>query len=389
MNHAQAKINNSVVIVGAGSYFASGISHYTYLLAGTLSNEYDTGALLMRRLLPRFAYPGRRHVGSEVASSVAYPPGIPVYDGIDWFWGPSMKKALRYLDQRRPAVVIFEWWTGAVLHTYLRLARHAVNTGAKVILEWHEGQDVGEAGVPGARQYMRTLMPRLLTLVDAHVVHSGYDLQAIPASYGLDNKIVRVMPHGPYDHVITSRPPLTQEPGSPFRLLFFGVVRPFKGVEDLVTAFNMLSKDQAEQFRLSVVGETWEGWTLPDELIARSPYCHLIERVNRYVTDQELAAFVNQADAIVLPYHRSSLSGPLHVALTAGLPVVVTAVGGLTEVVEDYGGAVLVPPKDPVRLRDAIAQLPKRRGERYANPHTWQKTLDGYRALISEVLQGT
>jgi len=59
--------------------------------------------------------------------------------------------------------------------------------------------------------------------------------------------------------------------------------------------------------------------------------------------DEELAAYVARADAIVLPYHRSSMSGPLHVALAAGLPVVVTAVGGLVEAVQNYAGAVLVP----------------------------------------------
>ena len=238
----------------------------------------------------------------------------------------------------------------------------------------------------GARRYVEALMPRLLSLVDAHVVHSNFDLQAIPAAYPLGNAIVRVIPHGPYNHVVIPEAggPMPQV-GSPFRLLYFGVIRPFKGVEDLVAAFSMLDRDQANQFRLSIVGETWEGWTAPDEAIARSPHADLIERVDRYVSDEELAGYVARADAIVLPYHRSSLSGPLHIALTAGLPVVVTAVGGLVEVVRDYAGAVLVPPKDPAALRDALLELPRDRGERYANPHSWQQTLDGYRALIGDL----
>ncbi len=156
-------------------------------------------------------------------------------------------------------------------------------------------------------------------------------------------------------------------------------------VEDLVAAFSTLDRDQASRFRLCVVGETWEGWTAPDEAIARSPHADLIERVDRYVTDTELAAYVAQADGIVLPYHRSSMSGPLHIAMTAGLPVVVTAVGGLVEVVREYSGAVLVPPRDPSALRDALLQLPERRGKRYPNPHTWQATVDTYRALIGRL----
>jgi glycosyltransferase involved in cell wall biosynthesis len=239
--------------------------------------------------------------------------------------------------------------------------------------------------MPGTRRYVQLLMPRLLSLVDAHVVHSDFDLQAIPSAYPLGNSIIRVIPHGPYSHLVTEAPPTDGGNGSPFRLLYFGVVRPFKGVEDLVTAFSMLDRDQASQFRLSVVGETWEQWTAPDDAIARSTHADLIERVNRYVSDEELAAYVAQADAIVLPYHRSSMSGPLHVALTAGLPVVVTAVGGLREVVRDYEGAVLVPPQDPAALRDALLTLPAVRGQRYPNPHSGQQTLDRYRTLISDV----
>ena len=371
-----------IVVIGSGWLFASGISHYTYLLSSALADEYDVGALLMRRLVPRRLYPGRDHVGAAVANAVVYPPQVPVYDGVDWYWGSSLTNALRYLDHQRPTVLILQWWTGAVLHTYLRLARYAARHGARIILEWHEGQDVGEAALPGTRRYVRTLMPHLLALVDAHAVHSSYDLRAIPAAYSLGDALVRVMPHGPYDHVVPSAV-VTATPvaHSPFQLLYIGVVRPYKGVEDLVAAFSPLERDQASQFRLSIVGETWEGWTAPDETIARSPHADLIERVDRYVTDAELAAYIARADAVVLPYHRASLSGPLHIAMTAGLPVVVTAVGGLIEVVREYSGALLVPPRDPAALRRALLQLPARRGQRYTNPHSWEQTLNTYRSI--------
>jgi glycosyltransferase involved in cell wall biosynthesis len=376
-----------VVVVGSGSLFASGISHYTYVLSLALAQDYKVGALLMRRLVPRRLYPGRDHVGAAVASAVSYPPHVPVYDGVDWYWGPSLVNALKFLDQQRPTVLILQWWTGAVLHTYLRLARHAAQRGARVILEWHEGQDVGEATLPGTRRYVRTLMPRLLAKVDAHVVHSNHDLRAVTTSYSLGNALVRVMPHGPYDHLVRPPAPAAAEPpaGAPFQLLYLGVVRPFKGVEDLVAAFSGLSRDEASKFRLSVVGETWEGWTLPDQAIARSVHADLIERVDRYVTDAELTAYFERADAVVLPYHRSSSSGPLHIAMSAGLPVIVTAVGGLTEAVQDYPGALLVPPRDPAALRSALVELLKRRGQRYRDPHSWRQTVEAYRDLIGQL----
>jgi hypothetical protein len=171
--------NERVVIIGSGLRFASGISHYSCLLSCALKDEYNVGALLMRRLVPRRLYPGRDRVGTAVANAVAYPSDVPVYDGVDWYWGPSLTNALRFLDHQRPTVVIFQWWTGAVLHTYLRLARYAARHGARLILEWHERQDVGEAAISGARRYVEALMPHLLPLMDAHVVHSRFDIQAI------------------------------------------------------------------------------------------------------------------------------------------------------------------------------------------------------------------
>jgi glycosyltransferase involved in cell wall biosynthesis len=393
-----------VVVIGSGWRFTSGISHYTYRLSCALAEEYPVGTLLVRRLVPRRLYPGGNRVGAQVVTA-AYPAHIPVYDGVDWYWGRSLSRALRYLDQQRPTVVVLEWWSGAVLHTYLRLARYAARAGARVVLEWHEGQDSGEAEVPGARRYVQSLMPRLLSRVDAHVVHSDFDLRAIKAAFTLGDAPVRVIPHGPYDHLIgpgaAIDPGVAQEAclaldgpqaaptadGSAFRLLYFGLVRPFKGVEDLVTAFSGLGRDEAIRFRLCVVGETWEGWTAPAEAIARSPHSDLIERVDRYVTDAEVAAFFSQADAVVLPYHRSSSSGPLHIAMSAGLPVVVTAVGGLVEAVQQYPGAILVPPRDPVALRQGLLRLLARRGQRYPDPHSWARTAAGYRSLIDELNQ--
>ncbi|HEX4704690.1 MAG TPA: glycosyltransferase, partial [Pseudonocardiaceae bacterium] len=156
------------------------------------------------------------------------------------------------------------------------------------------------------------------------------------------------------------------------RLLFFGTIRPYKGLEHLIAAFDQLPAD----YRLTVVGETWEGWTAPLELIARSPHRDRITLVNRYVSDDEVTGFFARADAVVLPYVRSSASGPLHIAMSNGLPVVVTAVGGLAEAVADYEGAITVPPADVPALTDALRSVRELAGIRYPDPHSWQRNVD-------------
>jgi glycosyltransferase involved in cell wall biosynthesis len=166
-------------------------------------------------------------------------------------------------------------------------------------------------------------------------------------------------------------------------LLYFGVIRPFKGVEDLVRAFDLIPDEEIGGFWLTVVGETWEGWTWPRELIATSRHQDRITFADRYVDDEEAGNFLNGADVMVLPYHRSSTSGPLHVAMSRGLPVVVTRVGGLPEAVRGYEGAILVPPRDPESLRAALKSASGLRGRRFADPHSWQKSLAGYERLFA------
>ena len=385
----QRQQGTRVMVVGAGWHMTSGISHYTYRLSTALAERHQVSALLMRRLIPRRAYPGAARVGAAVTDAV-YPGQVHVYDGVDWYWGRSMRGAIEFIDRERPEVVILEWWTGAVLHSYLRLASHAARRGARVIMEWHESQDVGEAGLPGTRRYVGSLMPWLLAWSAAHVVHSDFDLGAITAAYPLGMTPVRVIRHGPYDHLaqpVAPGPPAAdpRPDDGPTRLLYLGLIRPFKGVEDLVAAFSGLDRGDAERFRLTIVGETWEGWTAPDEAIRRSPHADLIERVDRYVTDAELAEYFARADAVVLPYHRSSASGPLQIAMSAGLPVVVTSVGGLVEAVSDYQGALLVPPRDVPALRGALLNLPALRGRRYADPHSWESVADEFTSLIDQI----
>jgi glycosyltransferase involved in cell wall biosynthesis len=134
-----------------------------------------------------------------------------------------------------------------------------------------------------------------------------------------------------------------------------------------------------------VVGETWEGWTLPAELIAASPARERIAFVNRYVTDAEVNDFFAAADLVVLPYRRSSASGPLHIAMSHGLPVVVTAVGGLVEAAGDYPGVRFAPPADPVALAGAILDAAALIGRRHADPSSWADTVRAYDDLLTRI----
>ena len=77
---------------------------------------------------------------------------------------------------------------------------------------------------------------------------------------------------------------------------------------------------------------------------------------------------------MVLPYLRSSASGPLHMAMSHGLSVIVTAVGGLTEVATLYKGTTFVPPGDADSLREAIRRIGPSLGVHYPDPFSWAES---------------
>jgi len=377
------KLARRVLVVGPGARFLSGITYYTFSLCNALSERVTVSAILMRQLLPTALYPGRARVGASI-SRLELRPSIPLYDGVDWYWGLSIIMALRFLTRRRPRIMILQWWTGTVFHTYLVLVVLARLLGARVIIEFHEVLDTGEERIPIVRTYARLLGGALVRLAHGFVIHSEYDRPALEQRYNLGGRPVALIPHGPYTQYRTTDTARAERdaPASCCNLLFFGTIRPFKGLEDLVRAFDSIPLDEIEGYWLTVVGETWEGWTLPNELIARSRHRDRITFVNRYVRDDEAAAFFAGADAIVLPYHRSSASGPLQVTMSHGLPVVVTRVGGLTEAAGRYEGAIFVLPHDPVALRDALRQVALLKGQHFADPHSWERNVARYEELF-------
>lgn len=372
-----------ICVVGAGTRFLGGISYYTLRLVNALVQPHMVSAILMRQLLPTRFYPGWKRVGASL-TELEYDPAVRVFDGVDWYWLPSMFRALVFLMRERPDVVVFQWWSGTVLHSYLLLALVARLLGARTVIEFHEVLDPGEAKLPLAQLYVRFVAPLMVRLAHGFVVHSEYDKKMLQSRYALGQRPDALIGHGPYNHyqVAGEEKKLRTMSASCCNLLFFGLIRPYKGLEDLIRAFDALPENEIARYRLTIVGETWEGCTMPASLIERSRYRDRITFVNRYVSDAEAAKFFAAADAVIFPYHRSSASGPLHIAMSCGLPVVVTRVGGLIDAVAGYDGAVLIPPRDSVALQNALLEVAELCGKRYTDPHSWEQTLAGYQALF-------
>lgn len=138
------------------------------------------------------------------------------------------------------------------------------------------------------------------------------------------------------------------------RLLFFGIVRPYKGVDVLLRAFAAGAPAEAE---LTVAGEFWQDAQELRDLAAELGIPHRVTFREGYVPAAELPGLFGGADALVLPYRAASATQNVWLAHAHGLPVIATRAGTLPDHVEDGRDGLLCEPGDTHDLARAIAEF--------------------------------
>jgi glycosyltransferase involved in cell wall biosynthesis len=140
-------------------------------------------------------------------------------------------------------------------------------------------------------------------------------------------------------------------------VLFFGLLAPSKGIDDLIEAFGLVR--QSCDAKLLIAGYPTKHINI-DELKEKIAALNLSDHVFldlRYIPLDEVGALMGLASVAVYPYRSSTQSGALQVAYTFGRPVIATAVGGLPEAVEEGRSGFLVPAQSPGDLADKILLL--------------------------------
>lgn len=173
-------------------------------------------------------------------------------------------------------------------------------------------------------------------------------------SLGIKDR-VEVQPHPVYTRFgasiekVAARRQLGLDESNP-TVLFFGLVRKYKGLDILIKA---LAQTRL-QVHLLVAGEWYESHTEIQDLIKDLGLSGRIEIRNQYITDAEVKIYFSAADLLVQPYRAATQSGVVQTAIQFGKPSIVTRVGGLPEMIEDDVNGWIVNPEDPAALALAI-----------------------------------
>ncbi|HWM63283.1 MAG TPA: glycosyltransferase family 4 protein [Solirubrobacterales bacterium] len=232
---------------------------------------------------------------------------------------------------------------------------------------------------------------RLFGRMDAVIAHSEEGAVRLRDEVGLPPDRVRVIHHGAFDYLTR----LPQEAPLPAELegaegpviLFFGLLRPYKGLDTLLEAFR-----RVEGAELWIVGNPRMDVEPLRRLADAAP--GRVRFLTRFVEDAEIPAIFRRADVVVLPYRDAEHSGVLYTGLAFGKPMVLSAVGGFPEVAA-AGAARLVPPEDPRALAAALAELTSDETARAelgaaaqrvaTGPYSWDETARQTLALYEEL----
>jgi glycosyltransferase involved in cell wall biosynthesis len=176
-------------------------------------------------------------------------------------------------------------------------------------------------------------------------------------------------------------------------ILSFGLLRPYKGIENLIEAYGRIAGGGTDGPELWIVGNPRMDVTPLRRRAAEVG--GRVRTVTRFVDEAEIPAIFRCADLVVLPYLDAEHSGVLYTGLAFGKPLVLSAVGGFPEVAAT-GAARLVPPGDVGALAAALEELVSDESLRAdlgraatraaAGPFSWDEAarrhLDLYRELI-------
>lgn len=375
------KVPCHVVIFGPSDKFLSGISYYTIRLSNALSEQNEVTALLFRNMLPRKFFPGWKRVGSSL-TTLRFSERVAVSELLDWYNPLTWLAA--YMKARKGDILLFEWWTSSVGFMYFFIAFLNLKR-IPLIIEFHEVVDPIEEKNVVLRRYSRGIGWMIRKLASHFVVHSVSDRSLIATSYRIPLDHLTVIPHGLYDQyqkmdAADARARLGIREN--FVILFFGLLRPYKGLRYLIQAFEALPIDILEQSHLLVAGEPWEDQESV-KLIEESPAGDQITLLGRYIDDSEVSMIFSAADVLVTPYIRASQSGVTHIGMSFGLPIIATDVGGIQEGLHQYKGSILIRPEDPGDIKDKLIDVYSIR-EHYPIPELlkWDKISEKWLILF-------
>jgi glycosyltransferase involved in cell wall biosynthesis len=301
---------------------------------------------------------------------------------------------LAYVLIRRIKVVHFIWivspWLDYWLIKLLQL------TGSHVVYTAHNPFP-HEPKAGDIRKYCR-----IYKKVNHITALTNFTKNEVIAQCGITSEKISVLPHGDYEALFSRYgcndklvKKVRQKAGSRKIIAFLGHIRPYKGLEVFVDAFELIRQRIPETFFLvtgSILVGDKKDW---EEKLARSCKSDDLWIDLCFIPVEDVKAYLSVIDVLVQPYISASQSGNTVMAYAAGIPVISTNLGGLAEMTEDGKTGYVIAPGDPAAIADAVCRCLE--GDNYekmsqnarraaAEQFNWEKIAEQTAAVYRQVI---
>jgi glycosyltransferase involved in cell wall biosynthesis len=373
-----------IAVLGLSHPFRGGIAHYSTLLVRELRRHHPVRFLTLRRQYPAFLFPGQSQYDNSAATITE--ENEPIIDSINPL---TWLRTAFTLWRGGYDLVVVQWWNpffgvafGTITNLLGLVSRARICFLCHNVLP-HEGS-----------LFDRWLTGYAFWRATHFVVHSEQDkanLQSlVPRAPVTKTKHPTYAVFGAQDlcDKAAARRRLGLRADRP-TLLFFGLIRPYKGLEYLLRAMPLVAREV--DCLLLVVGEFYEPKERYTRLIEDLHLGERIKLVDRYVKNEEVSLYFRSADVVVLPYVDATQSGVVQIAFGLEVPVITTDVGGLPEIVEDGSTGFVVASRSSEQLAEAIGrfyreareasfrkEITRRRGE-----FDWHQEIEALTGLLT------
>lgn len=331
-----------IAFVGPFPPFRGGIAQFTARLYKTLIECYPEHTFVpvsFRRLYPSFLFPG---------TSQMEPPGSDKHfkvkrlldscNPIRWF------QARRFFKNNSFDWIIVQWWHPFFAPVLLNSIPGSIRIAAIChnVLP-HESLFLG-----------RILTSRFIKRMNLLVTHSASDMDVVESMAGNSDTLKLYLPL--YDQYLSTdldssgaRQELGYSADAKI-ILFFGLIRPYKGLMDLIEAMKHLPQD----ISLLIVGECYSDSSEIQKAITTVELSSRIRWVDEFVPDNQVAKYFLASDVVALPYRHATQSAVAQIALAFGRVLVLTDTGGLSELLQQGRTGFLAEPRSPLSISRAI-----------------------------------
>jgi len=340
-------IPKTIVVVGpVWPYRPGGMTSFNQRLIREWQDQgHEVKVLNYTLQYPFWLFPGTSQFTTDPAPEDLYAKRV-LNTMVPWTWW----KAARTIARWKPDFILVRYWTpwlAASLGSVIRLLPRMGCLAPRILL--------ADNLLPHEPFPLTGLLNRWVLGVTDGLVTLSESVGQQAATFGYYG-LRRVLKHPVYDHFGPRHDReeachrLQLNPGFRY-LLFFGLIRAYKGLDLLLRAlaskdFSFWTGPEGQGWKLVVAGEFYEN---PQSYLRLIQEFDLTDRVvlrTNFIPEEQVAAYFSLAEALVLPYRHATQSGVTQAALHFGLPLVVTKVGGLAEVMEGTGAGELCEPNE-------------------------------------------